>query len=337
MFDKSDIDERIRKCTKILDENPSSQIFAALAEAYRKQGDLDKAFRICQNGLKVHPDYGSAHLVMAKTNLDKGMYDWAESELKKAIELDGTTRATELLLSEIYIYKGEFNKACQILERLNTGDPGNPQIKKLLEIAHKIPMENQNIINAGGRPAAPSPGSYSPLNRTPQMSRSEKVVHQTSPTPSSPSLAPTPPPAPDVFGNNYVPPPIGVKEMDLDSIPEKKLELDNKQLVNAMITTPGINGALLMNKDGLVVEAAWIEMGETDLIGALAVEAAGLCSAKMKESGMGSLNSIMIETSQTLFYLSAVKGKILAAICSESVNLGSLKLKLNSLLPRLSA
>ena len=44
MVDRSDIDERIEKCNKILDENPSSQIFAALAEAYRKKGDLEKAF-----------------------------------------------------------------------------------------------------------------------------------------------------------------------------------------------------------------------------------------------------------------------------------------------------
>lgn len=326
MFSRSDIDERISKCTKILDENPSSQIFAALAEAYRKRGDLDISFRTCQNGLKIHPHYGSAHLVMAKINLDKGMYDWAESELKKAIDLDGTTRATELLLSEIYIYKGEFNRASQILERLGQGDPGNPQIQKLLEIARKIPMEHQNLMDAGGRPSA-SP-VYSPLNAQPGGGRAPKATPEAVPVPSSSE--------PNITGNEYVPPPLGVKEMDLDEVPDKLPDLDNKQLVNALIASPGINGALLMNKDGLVVEVAWTEPGETDLIGALSVEVAGFCNSQLKGSGMGALHSMMIETNKSLYYLAAVKGKILAAICSESVNLGSLKLKLNSLLPRLS-
>ena len=82
-----DIQDRISKCQKILETDPNSQIFAALAEAYRRNGDLDKAFRICQNGLKIHPSYGSAHVVMAKINLDRRLYDWAEIEAKKAAEL----------------------------------------------------------------------------------------------------------------------------------------------------------------------------------------------------------------------------------------------------------
>ena len=68
MIDLDEIEDRIAKCNKLLDANPNSQIFAALAEAYRKKGELDKAFRICQGGLRIHPSYGSAHVVMAKIN-----------------------------------------------------------------------------------------------------------------------------------------------------------------------------------------------------------------------------------------------------------------------------
>ncbi len=101
----TELDERIEKCQRLLEADPNSQIFAALAEACRKKGDLDLAFRICKNGLKVHNNYGSAHVVMAKINLDRGLYDWAEIEAKRASELDGKTRTIDLLLAEIYIYK----------------------------------------------------------------------------------------------------------------------------------------------------------------------------------------------------------------------------------------
>jgi len=153
MNSTTELDERISKCRKILEEDPNSQIFAALAESYRKKGELDKAFRVCQNGLKVHPSYGSAHVVMAKINLDRGLYDWAEVEANKAMELDGRTRTVELLLAEIYIYKGEFERAVKLLSQLHQADPGNAQIERLLEIARKLPEESRAVTE----PAAPAP------------------------------------------------------------------------------------------------------------------------------------------------------------------------------------
>jgi len=147
MATSSELDERIEKCQRLLEADPNSQIFAALAEAYRKKGDLDLAFRICKNGLKVHNNYGSAHIVMAKINLDRGLYDWAEIEAKRASELDGKTRTIELLLAEIYIYKGEFKQAIKILKDLHSKDIDNPQIKKLLEIAQRIPEEQKTIVD----------------------------------------------------------------------------------------------------------------------------------------------------------------------------------------------
>jgi len=294
MIDLSDIDERIAKCNKILDENPSSQIFAALAEAYRKKGDLDRAFRICQNGLKVHPNYGSAHLVMAKVNLDKGLYDWAETEVQKATELEGATRATELLLSEIFIYKGEFNKACRMLEALLLGDPANEQIKKLLDIARKIPLDQD------------------------QSGRAEKVKEAPTETPPAP------------------PKPVGAVE-PAQGEPERSLpDLDYKHIFKSLVATPGIDGVLLLNTDGLVIESVWNVPGDTDLVGALAVEAARYTTIQMRESGFGNLNAMTIETPKSLIYLAGARGKLLAVICSETVNLGSLKMKLASLLPRLA-
>jgi len=158
MITASALDERIEKCQKILDEAPNSQIFAALADAYRKKGELEKAFRICQNGLRIHPSYGAAHVIMAKINLDRGLFDWAEIEANKAAEIDGRTRSTELLLAEIHIYKGEFNAAIKLLERLHQSEPDNPQIKKLLGIARRLPQEQAALAGGLGSPEQPARG-----------------------------------------------------------------------------------------------------------------------------------------------------------------------------------
>ena len=146
-----EIESRITKCRKILDTDPNSQIFAALAEAYRKKGDLEKAFRVCQDGLRMHPDYGPAHVVMAKVNLDRGLYDWAEAEVGRARELGGNNRSIELLLAEIYIYKGEYKAAIKLLKKLAEADPGNDHVGRLLEIAMSIPREQAEAL---GQPVA---------------------------------------------------------------------------------------------------------------------------------------------------------------------------------------
>lgn len=129
----SHVEERISKCEEILSRNPKSVIFAALSDAYRKKGDLARAFHICGQGLKSHPDYAPGHLVMAKINMERGMYSEAERELALAVRTDGKTRATELLLAQILTKRGQIKGAKKILEKLRTSDPANELIGELLE------------------------------------------------------------------------------------------------------------------------------------------------------------------------------------------------------------
>ncbi|HWR83656.1 MAG TPA: tetratricopeptide repeat protein [Candidatus Deferrimicrobium sp.] len=179
MIAVSDLDDRIAKCERILDTNPNSQIFAALAEAYRKKGELERAFRTCQNGLRVHPSYGSAHVVMAKINLDRGLYDWAEIEANKAIELLGRCRPIDLLLAEIYIYRGDVNAALKLLRKLQEENPDHPQIKKLLAIARKLPEQAAGLIGESATGHADgAAGPEKPLSAGSAVSTAKDLVHR---------------------------------------------------------------------------------------------------------------------------------------------------------------
>ncbi len=127
-----ELDERIEKCEKILSEKSDSLIFAALSDAYRKKGDLVKAFHVCSRGLKIHPEYGPGHMVMAKINFERGMYYEAERELLLAVQADGRTRATELLMAQILIKKKQTREAKKILEKLKVTDTENQTVRELL-------------------------------------------------------------------------------------------------------------------------------------------------------------------------------------------------------------
>lgn len=132
MLSVAQLDERIEKCLAILADNPHSQVFAALADAYRKRGEFGRAFAVCKSGLKHHPDYAPAHIVMAKLFLHQGMYDDAMTSLKQAELQDGVTRASEHLEAEILIGMRKFDEANRLIDRLRVTERGNPELKELM-------------------------------------------------------------------------------------------------------------------------------------------------------------------------------------------------------------
>ena len=169
MTDVYEIDERIAKCEKILSSNPGSQIFAALAEAHRRNGDIDAAFQVCQKGLKNHPNYGSAHVVMAKINLDKGLYDWAEKEIEKAAMLGGNAHAIEALRCETMLYKGETDAAISRLRKGLQKDPHNNLLQKLLQTAEEVGVEHSKVaFPTFPEAAAQSQASVEPQPKAPE-------------------------------------------------------------------------------------------------------------------------------------------------------------------------
>ena len=132
MITVAELDERIERCLAILADNPHSQVFAALAEAYRRRGEFGRAFAVCKSGLKHHPNYAPAHVVMAKLYLHQKMHSDAMASLRKAVENDGATRATDFLEAELYLDMGEFASAEPIIERLRRSERRNPAVVDLV-------------------------------------------------------------------------------------------------------------------------------------------------------------------------------------------------------------
>ena len=295
MISSLEIDERIGKCQKILDVDPNSQIFAALADAYRKKGNFDSAFKICQSGLKIHPSYGAAHIVMAKINLDRGLHDWAMVEAKKAAEIDGKSRSIDLLLSEIYIYQGEFHSAINLLKKLHNEDPFNTQINKLLDIAQKIPEEQKLLARSGNT------GNETGDEKTIMMTRNELEKNE----------------------NNA--------QKVNKNVVEQKL-LDEPQVIEEGIKIRDVSGVFLVNKEGLVLESEWTLKTDLEIYGATLGNLSFLLTQELVESSFGDFNTVLIEATGYIYYVKRVSIGLFVFVAGEKSNLGSLRMKIESLL-----
>ncbi len=279
MVDLAEIEDRISKCNKLLDANPNSQIFAALAEAYRKKGELDQAFRVCQSGLRIHPNYGSAHMVMTRINIDKKMYDWAEIEVRKVIDLEGNSHATDLLLAEIYFNKNEMAQATKLLNELHNNDPSNKHVKDLLDIAKKHDAEA--AIEIEEEPVPPP-------------EKEEKI-------------------APEI----------------------KNDSVSYKELIETISEIGGVEGALLINNDGLVAESKWIDNQKPDLFGALARDIEQTIQTQMDASVFGEYENVLIEGENLIINMIPLKNCLLLIKANSQINLGTLRLRMNALLEKL--
>ncbi len=160
MMESASLADRIEKCERILKENSNSQVFAALADAYRSKGDLDQAFRVCRQGLRLHPEYGPGHLVMAKINFERKMFDWAEQELEEAVSADGETRATQQLRVEIQIAKSNFIDAENAIKKLRATGVNPMMIQELQQRLDKQKKEarRRRVDQQGNNGQSPAGG-----------------------------------------------------------------------------------------------------------------------------------------------------------------------------------
>jgi tetratricopeptide (TPR) repeat protein len=106
-------------------DNPKGLNFAPLADAYRKAGLIDNAIDLCQNGLKLHPDYVSAYIVYARCFVDKKDDPAALGVFRQVLDLDGENIIALRGLAELAERNGKYEDEVEWLSRLLNADPMN--------------------------------------------------------------------------------------------------------------------------------------------------------------------------------------------------------------------
>lgn len=124
----------MEKYREMLSKNPSSRVFAALSELYRKGGMLDEAIKLCLTGINYHPKYMSGRVALGRAYFDKGMYKEAKEELETVVSTTPDNLIANKVLGEIHLLEKDLEKAKECFERVNTISPDDEEIKEKLKI-----------------------------------------------------------------------------------------------------------------------------------------------------------------------------------------------------------
>jgi len=153
-------------------DNPKGRNFAPLADAYRKAGLIDNAIDLCQNGLKLHPDYVSAYIVYARCLVDKKDDAAALGVFTQVLGLDGENIIALRGLAELAERNERYDEEVQWLSRLLNADPMNGDAAEAL-------------ARAKGKAAA------SPQAATTPMAKPDFAVEHEEPAATTLSAAPS--------------------------------------------------------------------------------------------------------------------------------------------------
>jgi len=84
-------------------QDPTSKVFAPLAEAYRKAGLIKEAVEIAREGLQVHPGFVGGRVALARALFDQGDYEEVTIELRPVVENVPDNLVAQKLLGESYL------------------------------------------------------------------------------------------------------------------------------------------------------------------------------------------------------------------------------------------
>lgn len=95
--------EIIEKYQEILQKDPRSKVFAALADAYREHGMLKESEATARKGIERHPDYVGGYVALARLLCGQKRFQEALPILNKAVTLAPENLLAYQLLGQAYV------------------------------------------------------------------------------------------------------------------------------------------------------------------------------------------------------------------------------------------
>ena len=153
------VEEEIRELRALFwsERDPEGRAFAPLADAYRRQGDLDQALELIQDGLGRHSSFTPGHIVAAWVRRDRGELDEAGDAFGVALGLDEENSEALRGLGEIAVARGDGETATIHYQKLTELEPDDLEIVgRLREIQMSPPVPPPAPVED----AAPGPAEW---------------------------------------------------------------------------------------------------------------------------------------------------------------------------------
>lgn len=154
----------IRALTARLAEEPGSLAFLELAEALRRRGQLEAAYKVARGGVTRYPGLADAHDLMARVLSDQGDLAGAFDAWASALQLDPMRTSALKGIAFLYFRAGDPAAALAHLERALEVDPDDGSIRQALA---RVSADAHRGSPAGGSPASPDRSASPPLEPMP--------------------------------------------------------------------------------------------------------------------------------------------------------------------------
>lgn len=127
-------------------EDPTSRVFAPLAEAYRKAGLIDEAIDIAREGLAVHPNFVGGRVALARALFDKKSYTEVIDQLTPIVRDVPDNLIAQRLLGESCLMTGRVLEALAAYKMLLYFSPEDIEVTKLVQELESQAYEKGTLV-----------------------------------------------------------------------------------------------------------------------------------------------------------------------------------------------
>jgi tetratricopeptide (TPR) repeat protein len=130
---KSPYHSLIYSYLKRYQDDPSSRVFAPLAEAYRKAGLIDEAVAVAREGIVLHPKFMGGRVALARALFDKKLFQEVVDELSPIVHDIPDNLVVQRLLAESYLMLGQVAESLSAYKMLLYFAPQDSDIAQIVQ------------------------------------------------------------------------------------------------------------------------------------------------------------------------------------------------------------